>query len=358
MERSIISSVKFGPQVLDGARAAALFVPLMHFISGMVILQYAKFSCRQSSRQSRLSFRLGTIGITLHLAQLVVDLWSIFHSFQYYASGEAYSYFLYEALQVCLAVGIILVVQYHFFVLAYATSALSMKWIIPLGLMYIGACAGGLGTSFEFFKDFQRGGFHSATPLVLRGRLLLFYVLWLGCNGLTDGAIAFAMVRVLHQGRGFVKHKSMKTTLSRLLAVIVNTFVLTYLAALLSLISTILPHIIPNFSPKAEIACQTTSFVLNSTLSRIYLLSFFCSFQEPSYFLTQQEEDSCVASLDYIDSNKSFQSGSFDPALPSTPFPTAKRASARSKKGAGVQVIRHVEIAVEEHVEEIRISMS
>lgn len=65
-----------------------------------------------------------------------------------------------------------------------------------------------------------------------------------------------------------------------------------------------------------------------------------------------------MASLDYIDSNKSFQSDPFDPTLPSTPCPTASRAAARSMKGAGVQVIRHVEIAVEEHVEEIRISMS
>ncbi|KNZ56183.1 hypothetical protein VP01_2474g1 [Puccinia sorghi] len=306
METSLISSKEFASQVLYGVHSAALFVydcsgffvpyyffffsliyqPLMYFISGMVILQYAKFSCRQAARQSRLSFRLGTIGITLHLAQLAVDQWCIFHSFQYYASGEAYSYFLYEALQVCLTVGIILVVQYHFFVLAYATSALSKKWIIPLGLIYIGACAGGLGTSFEFFRNFLQRGFHSATPLVLHGRLLSFYVIWLGCNGLTDGVIAFALVRALHHDRGCVKHKYMKTTLSRLLAVIVNTFVLTYLVAQLSLISTLrtsftfgcntttVPHIIPNFSSKAEMACQTTGFFMNSTISRIYLLSF------------------------------------------------------------------------------------
>ncbi|KNE88417.1 hypothetical protein PSTG_18183, partial [Puccinia striiformis f. sp. tritici PST-78] len=98
--------------------------------------------------------------------------------------------------------------------------------------------------------------------------------MWLGCNGFTDGAITCSMVKALYNGRGFVKHKSLRTTLSRLLTVIINTFSLTYIAAMLSLIATILPHIIPNFSFKAEMMCQTAGFLLNGLLSRIYLISF------------------------------------------------------------------------------------
>lgn len=345
-----LPSEALASQVVGSVHAASVFIPMMHFISGVVFIQYAHFFARQASRRARLSFRLGTVGTTLHLGQVIVDLGSLFHSFQYYASGKSYTYFLYEGVQIFLAVGIIVVVQYHFFVIAYATSALSKKTtIIPLGLMCTGACLGGLGTCFQFFKQFRQSGFDSATPLVLRGHLLAFYVAWIGCNGFTDGAIAFAMIKALRHGRGFVKHKSLRTTLSRLLSVIVNTFCLTYLAAMLALIATILPHIIPNISFKNEIACQTAGFTMNSMLSRIYLISFFCSFQEPSYFVSQPQDDSCVASLGYINSDPSRLSGSLNP--PEPPFPTAKRVSVNRSKRKCVQVTRHVEVAVEHELD-------
>ncbi|KNE87184.1 hypothetical protein PSTG_19437, partial [Puccinia striiformis f. sp. tritici PST-78] len=82
----------------------------MQFVSGIVFVQYGKFFFRQASRKSQVAFRLGTIGILLHLAQVIVDMWSFFHSLQYYASGKMYTYFLYEALHICLAVGVIMVV--------------------------------------------------------------------------------------------------------------------------------------------------------------------------------------------------------------------------------------------------------
>ncbi|KAH9447439.1 hypothetical protein Pst134EA_029477 [Puccinia striiformis f. sp. tritici] len=118
------------------------------FISAIVLLQYMKFFSQQVSRESRVAVRLGTIGISLHLGQVVVELWGIFQSLQYYESRKPYEYFLWEALQIGLGVGVIFVVQLHFFRLAYATNALSTKWSIPLGLICLGACVGGLGTAF------------------------------------------------------------------------------------------------------------------------------------------------------------------------------------------------------------------
>ncbi|OAV93722.1 hypothetical protein PTTG_12413 [Puccinia triticina 1-1 BBBD Race 1] len=265
-------------QAIGSVNSACYFIAMTQFISAIVFLQYVKFYSLQTSRQSQLSYRLGTAGILLHLGQVVVDLWSIFHSFQYYASGKPYTYFLYEALQTAFSVGIILVVQYHFFQVAHATSALSKHWAIPLGIIYLGACVAGLGAAFEFFGHFRHSGFSSATPLVLRGKLLSFYVIWLSCNGIADSAITFAMVKALYQGRGLARHKSLRSTLRRLLSVIINTFFLTYLAANLSLLAAILPRIIPNFSIKAEVVCQTVGVFLNGLLSRIYLISFFCSF--------------------------------------------------------------------------------
>ncbi|KAA1080620.1 hypothetical protein PGT21_014940 [Puccinia graminis f. sp. tritici] len=294
-------------QVIASVNAACYFVPMMQFISGIVFLQYGKFFSRQAARKSQLSLRLGTVAIILHLGQVVVDLWCLFHSFQYYTSGRPYTYFLYEALQIGFAVGIIFVVQYHFLRLAYATAAFSKKWTIPLRLFCIGACVGGLGTSIGYIRHFLHSGFSSATPLVIRGQLLFFNVVWLGCNGFMDGAITFAMVKALYHGRASIKQKSLRTTLTRLMNIIINTFSLTYLAAMLSLIATIcvqfifglkytiityidvqallpktlVPHMIPNFSFKAEMICQTAGFILNGLLPRIYLISF--SFRKPRF---------------------------------------------------------------------------
>ncbi|KAI7954137.1 hypothetical protein MJO28_006684 [Puccinia striiformis f. sp. tritici] len=338
-------------QVIASVEYACNFIPLMQFVSGIVFVQYGKFFFRQASRKSQVAFRLGTIGILLHLAQVIVDMWSFFHSLQYYASGKMYTYFLYEALHICLAVGVIMVVQYHFFRLAYATDALSNKWTVPLVILCLGACVGGLGASFEFFRQFRQSGFDSATPLVIRGQLLTFYIMWLGCNGFTDGAITCSMVKALYNGRGFVKHKSLRTTLSRLLTVIINTFSLTYIAAMLSLIATILPHIIPNFSFKAEMMCQTAGFLLNGLLSRIYLISFFCSFQEPSYFSVTKSHDSCVASLGGIsNSSLSRLSDSSDPT--SSPSPLKKRVSRRRQQRDRVHITRQVQVVVDEQIDD------
>ncbi|KAI7958430.1 hypothetical protein MJO29_006660 [Puccinia striiformis f. sp. tritici] len=313
-------------QVIASVEYACNFIPLMQFVSGIVFVQYGKFFFRQASRKSQVAFRLGTIGILLHLAQVIVDMWSFFHSLQYYASGKMYTYFLYEALHICLAVGVIMVVQYHFFRLAYATDALSNKWTVPLGILCLGACVGGLGASFEFFRQFR-------------------------CNGFTDGAITCSMVKALYNGRGFVKHKSLRTTLSRLLTVIINTFSLTYIAAMLSLIATILPHIIPNFSFKAEMMCQTAGFLLNGLLSRIYLISFFCSFQEPSYFSVTKSHDSCVASLGGIsNSSLSRLSDSSDPT--SSPSPLKKRVSRRRQQRDRVHITRQVQVVVDEQIDD------
>ncbi|KAA1115937.1 hypothetical protein PGTUg99_023641 [Puccinia graminis f. sp. tritici] len=342
-------------QVIASVNAACYFVPMMQFISGIVFLQYGKFFSRQAARKSQLSLRLGTVAIILHLGQVVVDLWCLFHSFQYYTSGRPYTYFLYEALQIGFAVGIIFVVQYHFLRLAYATAAFSKRWTIPLRLFCIGACVGGLGTSIGYIRHFLHSGFSSATPLVIRGQLLFFNVVWLGCNGFMDGAITFAMVKALYHGRASIKQKSLRTTLTRLMNIIINTFSLTYLAAMLSLIATILPHMIPNFSFKAEMICQTAGFILNGLLPRIYLISFFCSFQEASFFAPQQY-DSCVASMGNISSSRSFQADSFGPtfARPSGD----KRASRRPQTRARVQVTHQVQVAVEENIEEKAILIS
>ncbi|POW00459.1 hypothetical protein PSHT_10472 [Puccinia striiformis] len=70
-----------------------------------------KFFSQQVSRESRVAVRLGTIGISLHLGQVVVELWGIFQSLQYYESRKPYEYFLWEALQIGLGVGVIFVVQ-------------------------------------------------------------------------------------------------------------------------------------------------------------------------------------------------------------------------------------------------------
>ncbi|KAI9614432.1 hypothetical protein H4Q26_009588 [Puccinia striiformis f. sp. tritici PST-130] len=130
-------------QAIRGANVACIYVvsDQRQFISAIVLLQYMKFFSQQVSRESRVAVRLGTIGISLHLGQVVVELW-------YYESRKPYEYFLWEALQIGLGVGVIFVVQLHFFRLAYATNALSTKWSIPLGLICLGACVGGLGTAF------------------------------------------------------------------------------------------------------------------------------------------------------------------------------------------------------------------
>ncbi|KAI9619704.1 hypothetical protein H4Q26_014086 [Puccinia striiformis f. sp. tritici PST-130] len=284
-------------QVIASVEYACNFIPLMQFVSGIVFVQYGKFFFRQASRKSQVAFRLGTIGILLHLAQVIVDMWSFFHSLQYYASGKMYTYFLYEALHICLAVGVIMVVQYHFFRLAYATDAL----------------------------QFRQSGFDSATPLVIRGQLLTFYIMWLGCNGFTDGAITCSMVKALYNGRGFVKHKSLRTTLSRLLTVIINTFSLTYIAAMLSLIATIreqdLFDIVFLQLPGAVILqCNKITRLLrciprgisNSSLSRL--------------------------------------SDSSDPT--SSPSPLKKRVSRRRQQRDRVHITRQVQVVVDEQIDD------
>ncbi|WAR55063.1 hypothetical protein PtB15_4B682 [Puccinia triticina] len=163
------------------------------------------------------------------------------------------------------------------------------------------------------------------------------------------------MVKALYHGRAFVKQKSLRTTLSRLLTVIINTFSLTYLAAMLSLIAAILPHIIPNVSMKTEMACQTAGFFLNNLLSRIYLISFFCSFQETAYFAPHQN-DSCVASMGHISTSRSCLVDSFGPTL--AQCPGNRPPLRRQQKRARVQVTHQVQIAVDENIEEKTILIS
>lgn len=268
----------------------------MHFISGIVFVQYGEFCSRQASRKSRLLFRLGTIGIILHLFQMIVDLVTMTQSFQLYASGGSYTYFLYEALQIFLSTGIILIVQCHFSRLACTTAGLSKKWTCTIGILTIATFVGGFATALAFEKHFELTGLHMSTPLVVYNELLAFNLAWLGLNGLTDGTITWVMVRALHQSRSSMRHKSLRTTLHRLLLITINTFALTSLTVILSLIMTMIPHVTTSLSLMGQIICQTTGFILNGLLVRIYLVSFFCSFQKSSCF-ARKKFDSCVASL-------------------------------------------------------------
>ncbi|KAI7936552.1 hypothetical protein MJO29_015855 [Puccinia striiformis f. sp. tritici] len=62
-------------QAIRGANVACIYVSAGQFISAIVLLQYMKFFSQQVSRESRVAVRLGTIGISLHLGQVVVELW-------------------------------------------------------------------------------------------------------------------------------------------------------------------------------------------------------------------------------------------------------------------------------------------
>ncbi|KAI9614084.1 hypothetical protein KEM48_006151 [Puccinia striiformis f. sp. tritici PST-130] len=260
-------------------------VPALTLMSCIPCYQYANFCLRPSSERPRKSLCLATVGMALHLAQIILDLWYMGNSFHSYFSGGDDQIFFYTALEVWLAVGVASTIQYHYFRLTQVMPSLSRGWTYAIGFFAIANCIGGLGAGAQFQKISQRA--RGAPPTLSGIDFLAFYNMWLIANVLTDGTISITMVKALSGNQSQIRKQSLATTLRRILFLTVSTFGLTFIVATLSLLVVMLPHIIPDMPLLQQKSCRLASYIFGGMLPRIYLTSF--SFSVPEAQGQEQE---------------------------------------------------------------------
>ncbi|KAI9614088.1 hypothetical protein KEM48_006155 [Puccinia striiformis f. sp. tritici PST-130] len=265
---------------VDLDNAAVYAIPALTLMSCIPCYQYASFCLRPSSERSRKSLCLATIGMILHLAQIILDLWLMGNSFRLYLTGgdDQIMISFYTALVVLLAVGVASTVQYHYFRLTQVMPSLSRGWTYAIGFFAIASCIGGLGAGAQFQKITQRarGG-----PPKFGIDFLAFYNMWLIANVLTDGTITITMVKAVSGNPSQIRKQSLATTLRRILF-------LTYVRVnihrgdiilLIALNYIVVPHIIPDMPLLHQKSCRLASNIFGGMLPRIYLISF--SFNAP-----------------------------------------------------------------------------
>ncbi|POW03617.1 hypothetical protein PSHT_11596 [Puccinia striiformis] len=264
-------------------------VPALTLMSCIPCYQYANFCLRPSSERSRKSLCLATVGMALHLAQIILDLWYMGNSFHSYFSGGDDQIFFYTALEVWLAVGVASTIQYHYFRLTQVMPSLSRGWTYAIGFFAIANCIGGLGAGAQFQKISQRA--RGAPPTLSGIDFLAFYNMWLIANVLT---------RWYHQhyhGQSpFRQSKSNPKTISGNYSTpdivsdreyvrvnihrgdVILLTALNYIAV---------PHIIPDMPLLQQKSCRLASYIFGGMLPRIYLTSF--SFSVPEAQGQEQE---------------------------------------------------------------------
>ncbi|KAI7942743.1 hypothetical protein MJO29_012587 [Puccinia striiformis f. sp. tritici] len=256
-------------------------VPALTLMSCIPCYQYANFCLRPSSERSRKSLCLATVGMALHLAQIILDLWYMGNSFHSYFSGGDDQIFFYTALEVWLAVGVASTIQYHYFRLTQVMPSLSRGWTYAIGFFAIANCIGGLGAGAQFQKISQRA--RGAPPTLSGIDFLAFYNMWLIANVLTDGTISITMVKALSGNQSQIRKQSLATTLRRILF-------LTYVRVNIhrgDVILVSVPHIIPDMPLLQQKSCRLASYIFGGMLPRIYLTSF--SFSVPEAQGQEQE---------------------------------------------------------------------
>ncbi|WAR61247.1 hypothetical protein PtB15_13B500 [Puccinia triticina] len=219
---SALDSSDPGPQMMNprvNLDSSVYVVPAFTLLSCIAFVQYANFCLRPASERSQQSFRLATVGMSIHSVQIALDMWYMFYSFRSYLFGQDTVIFLYTSLEVCLAVGVAATVQYHYFCLTQAMPTLSRWWTIAIGFFAIASCVGGLGTGAEFENMSQTP---PGAPPVISVVFLAFYNMWLIATCLTDGTISIAMILAVHHNRSPIRHQSLATTLHRLLFLTVS----------------------------------------------------------------------------------------------------------------------------------------
>ncbi|MBW0461844.1 hypothetical protein O181_001559 [Austropuccinia psidii MF-1] len=288
---------------------ASLLVPIMHFTSGIVFMQFGNTLSKHGFKKSRFSFISTIIAISLHVIQVGLEFWIRYNASKAYLRNSGYSYYLYEGLTTWLTGFTSLIVQCHFARIAYKLSEKKVKIkFLFIALICLATCITACGTGIFYIQGYATGVFLSSTPFEVMHRMLNgFYISWLVMSSISDISIAMVVSRALYKKRISVRNKGLINFLRRLFSLSIKTFSLTSITALASFTITILPTLLPTFLNEED-HFQATSFFINSILPRIYLFSYFFSLEPPSLEATC-DSDACVASLKSNQSTNSISEG-------------------------------------------------